>query len=419
MNAPLSVEIDDFDYPLKEESIAKFPLANRDEARLLCLSETGKAEDKFFYQLPEVLDRDTVLVLNNTKVVYARLFFKKESGSTIEIFCLEPVQPCEMQLAFSEKRSCKWKCLVGNNRKWKGGRLTRVADFAGGSVTLSAERLEPCEDAWIIQFEWDKERSFAEILQKMGVVPLPPYLKREAEENDKIDYQTIYADMDGSVAAPTAGLHFSDRTFRDLDERKIEYDFVTLHVGAGTFKPVSSKTIGEHVMHTERVSIARKTIEHLLKNPDKKVICVGTTSVRTMESLYWHGVKLIEGGKMQKEIDIKQWEPYRLRQDVPPQQALEAVLRQMDLQDTDTLTGQTQLMIAPPYSYNLVSGMVTNFHQPKSTLLLLVSAMIGDDWKEAYRHAAARGYRFLSFGDACLFFRKDKSMIEKQKSEKE
>lgn len=408
MNAPLSVEIDDFDYPLKEESIAKFPLANRDEARLLCLTKSGEAEDKFFYELPELLSQDDILILNNTKVVYARLFFKKESGSTIEIFCLEPVEPCEMQLAFSEKHSSKWKCLVGNNRKWKGGRLTKTADFEGESITLAAERLEQSEDAWIVRFEWDKGRSFAEILQKMGVVPLPPYLKREAEENDKADYQTIYADFDGSVAAPTAGLHFSDRTFRDLEARNIDYDFVTLHVGAGTFKPVSSKTIGEHVMHTERVSIARKTIARLVNNPSKRVICVGTTSVRTMESLYWHGVKLIESGGGLKEIDIKQWEPYRLRQDVAREQALEAILRQMDSDKADTLTGQTQLMIAPPYHYKLVSGMVTNFHQPKSTLLLLVSAMIGDDWRKAYKHAAEQGYRFLSFGDACLFFCKDK-----------
>lgn len=400
-----SISIENFDYLLPEENIAKHPLQERDRAKLLYLKEDGKIEDKIFSHLPELLDKNTLVILNDTKVVYARLFFQKSSGATIEIFCLEPIEPNDMQLAFSETRQCRWKCFIGNNKKWKDGVLKKACHYDGKEITLSATRIEQCDNAWIVQFEWNEEVSFAEVLQNMGIVPLPPYLKREAEEGDKTDYQTIYADHDGSVAAPTAGLHFSDKTFLDLKERQIKCDFVTLHVGAGTFKPVTSKTIGEHVMHTERICISKAVIEDLLNHCEKKIVCIGTTSVRTIESLYWHGVKLGNGEGKYQDIDIKQWEPYAKQTNISTKDALQAILTNLTKNNMDYLYGQTQIIIAPSYKYRITTGMVTNFHQPKSTLLLLVSAMIGDKWKVVYDFALNHSYRFLSFGDACLFQR--------------
>lgn len=398
-----AIAIEDFNYPLPEDNIAKFPLKERDKAKLLCLTEDGKIESKIFSDLPSLLNEDSLLILNDTKVVYARLFFQKSSGATIEIFCLEPVEPIDMQLAFTETKKCRWKCLVGNNKKWKNENLTKTIYFKEKTITLSAKRIAQDENAWIIQFEWNENLSFAEILQSMGEVPLPPYLKRQANEEDKTDYQTIYADHDGSVAAPTAGLHFSDKTFLDLKSKNIKCDFVTLHVGAGTFKPVTSETIGEHIMHTERICISRNVIADLLNYCDKKIICVGTTSVRTLESLYWHGVKLQNGDGKYQEVDVKQWEPYNNPANISTKEALQAILDNLDRNNADFLFGQTQIIIAPSYTYRITNGMVTNFHQPKSTLLLLVSAMIGDKWKEAYDFALKHDYRFLSFGDACLF----------------
>lgn len=400
-----SISIENFDYLLPEENIAKHPLQERDKAKLLYLTEDGKIEDRIFSHLPELLDKNTLVILNDTKVVYARLFFQKSSGATIEIFCLEPIEPNDMQLAFSETRQCRWKCLIGNNKKWKDGVLKKACHYDGKEITLSATRIEQCDNAWIVQFEWNEEVSFAEVLQNMGIVPLPPYLKREAEEGDKTDYQTIYADHDGSVAAPTAGLHFSDKTFLDLKERQIKCDFVTLHVGAGTFKPVTSKTIGEHVMHTERICISKAVIEDLLNHCEKKIVCIGTTSVRTIESLYWHGVKLGNGEGKYQDIDIKQWEPYAKQTNISTKDALQAILTNLTKNNMDYLYGQTQIIIAPSYKYRITTGMVTNFHQPKSTLLLLVSAMIGNKWKVVYDFALNHSYRFLSFGDACLFQR--------------
>ena len=400
-----SISIENFDYLLPEENIAKHPLQERDKAKLLYLTEDGKIEDRIFSHLPELLNKNTLVILNDTKVVYARLFFQKSSGATIEIFCLEPIEPNDMQLAFSETRQCRWKCLIGNNKKWKDGVLKKACHYDGKEITLSATRIEQCDNAWIVQFEWNEEVSFAEVLQNMGIVPLPPYLKREAEEGDKTDYQTIYADHDGSVAAPTAGLHFSDKTFLDLKERQIKCDFVTLHVGAGTFKPVTSKTIGEHVMHTERICISKAVIEDLLNHCEKKIVCIGTTSVRTIESLYWHGVKLGNGEGKYQDIDIKQWEPYAKQTNISTKDALQAILTNLTKNNMDYLYGQTQIIIAPSYKYRITTGMVTNFHQPKSTLLLLVSAMIGDKWKVVYDFALNHSYRFLSFGDACLFQR--------------
>lgn len=403
MHNPLEIKISDFDYPLKEENIAKYPLKQRDNAKLLCLNFDKEIEEYHFSDIANLLDSDTFLVLNDTKVVYARLLFQKESGSIIEIFCLEPVDK-DIQLAYAQKGSCVWKCLVGNNKKWK--QETISSSFVGDNInlTLTAKRLYQENETWIVEFSWDnKDLSFAEVLQYMGHVPLPPYLKRKDEESDKEDYQTIYAHQEGSVAAPTAGLHFSESTFQKLADKGVKTCFVTLHVGAGTFKPVSTETIDRHVMHTEQIVLKKENIEELLANLDKRVMCVGTTSVRTIESLYWHGVKILKNGNRYSEIDVKQWEPYQEECRISARESLQAILESMEKENRNVLIGQTQLMIAPGYEYRIVDAMITNFHQPKSTLLLLVSAMIGEDWKRVYQFALENNYRFLSFGDACMF----------------
>ena len=396
------ISIEQYNYPLDETRIAKYPLAQRDNAKLLYF-DGNNIKDKVFYELPSLLSEDTLLIFNDTKVIYSRLFFKKQTGSQIEIFCLEPVTPNDFQVSFSCSETVTWKCLIGNNKKWKDGVLTQDREINGERVTLQAQRLYAEGDSWVVKFSWDKPLSFAEIMQDFGVIPLPPYLNRASQDTDKTDYQTLYAHFDGSVAAPTAGLHFSDRTFRDLKSQGIAISFVTLHVGAGTFKPVTTDTVGGHTMHTERITVTRQVVENLYNYCDKTTVCVGTTSVRTVESLYWYGVWLKENGFSDTEIDIKQWYPYQTHKDITAKEALAAVLEMMDKKKTDCLYGQTQLIIVPSYRYRIVKGMVTNFHQPKSTLLLLVSAMIGDKWRDVYTHALDNGYRFLSYGDACLF----------------
>ena len=400
-NNPQSIAIADFDYPLPDDRIAKFPLERRDQSKLLVYRGGSIAESRFDH-VPELLPPDTLLIFNNTKVIHARLFFRKPTGSTIEVFCLEPFQ-MPVALSFEQRGHCTWNCFIGNNKKWKEGSLSRQLDIHGQSVTLTATRCQSVGNAWIVDFDWDGGLSFAELIDQAGVIPLPPYLHREAVSSDNERYQTVYALHQGSVAAPTAGLHFSPEVFEALRQKGIATDFITLHVGAGTFKPVSTPTIGEHEMHVEKIEISRSNIECILNHLGHTVIPVGTTTVRTIESVYWFGVKLSRNSKLDA-MHVMQWDPYELESlSVSTEHAYKNVLQWMEEQGIEQLEGDTQLMIAPGYRYHVISGLITNFHQPKSTLLLLVSALVGDAWKECYRYALDHQFRFLSYGDSCLF----------------
>ena len=392
-----SLRIEDYDYPLPDERIARYPLPVRDHSKLLCLKGDTITEHHF-YDLPSLLPAETMLVFNNTRVIHARLFFRKETGAVIEVFCLEPYNMAISE-AFEQRQHCTWTCFVGNNKKWKSGPLSGQWSVASGQFTLTATRREAVGNAWLVDFDWTGGMSFAEVIEQAGVIPLPPYLGREAEADDSRRYQTVYAEYDGSVAAPTAGLHFTPELLEQLRNQGIDTEYVTLHVGAGTFKPVSTDTIGEHEMHTEHIVVERALIENL-RHTSRPLVAVGTTSVRTLESLYWFGVRL--ASEPEKHMQVGQWDPYSLTP-IDRNEALGNVLQYLDRQHSDTLIGETQLMIAPGYQYRIVDGLVTNFHQPKSTLLLLVSALIGDRWRECYRYALDHGFRFLSYGDSCLF----------------
>ena len=401
MTNPQSITIADYDYPLPDERIAKFPLERRDQSKLL-LYRHGEIGESLFHNIGDYLPPDTLLLFNDTRVIHARLFFRKPTGSTIEVFCLEPHQMPVAQ-AFEQRERCTWLCFVGNNKKWKEGPLERTAEIGGQAVTLTATRHEAVGNAWVVELRWTGGFSLAEIIDTMGVIPLPPYLNREAEKEDNDRYQTVYAHQEGSVAAPTAGLHFTPELLDSLRARGVETDFITLHVGAGTFKPVSSETIGEHEMHVEQIEIARGNIQRVLDHLGRPVIPVGTTTVRTLESVYWFGVRLQENPTLDA-MHVGQWDPYSLEErPVDTATAYRNVLQWMDRHGIDTLHGDTRLMIAPGYKYHVVSGLVTNFHQPKSTLLLLVSALVGDAWRDCYRYALDHGFRFLSYGDSCLF----------------
>lgn len=396
-----NIRIEDYDYPLPDDRIAKFPMEQRDHSKLLCL-KGDQISDHHFYDLPDLLPDNSLLVFNNTKVIHARLFFRKATGSTIEVFCLEPWQMAVSE-AFEQREHCTWTCFIGNNKKWKSGPLSGEWRAESGEFMLTAERMEAVGNAWVVRFSWTGGLSFAEVIEHAGVIPLPPYLNRNAEESDATRYQTVYAKYDGSVAAPTAGLHFTPEVLNRLAQRGIATEYLTLHVGAGTFKPVSTDTIGEHEMHVEKVQITADQLSNLIKMNDRRLIAVGTTSVRTLESLYWFGVKLNRDPEIAM-MHIDQWDPYLLEPTtLSADEAFELVLRWMQSHDTDHLDGETQLMIAPGYRYHVVDYLITNFHQPRSTLLLLVSALIGDRWHKCYRYALDHGFRFLSYGDSCLF----------------
>lgn len=409
MTDPRKINISDFDYPLKDSQIARFPLANRDQSKLLIYKNQEIITD-IFSNLPQHLPSDSLLVFNNTKVIHARILFAKPSGSQIEIFCLEPADnKKDIQLVFQQREKCVWKCFVGNNKRWKERCLTKTFEDKGNTYQIKAERKTAVENAWIIEFSWDATHlSFSEVLDKLGVIPLPPYLNREAQDTDNERYQTVYAKQNGSVAAPTAGLHFTDNTFEALQEKGIICANLTLHVGAGTFKPVSSETIDQHTMHSEKIYIEYDFIENLLQNINKTIITVGTTSTRSLESLYWFGVKLHLGEIVNHEIDILQWDAYQEKYqcNLTATKALELILNFMNTNQISVLSGQTQMLILPGYQFKFAKGIVTNFHQPKSTLLLLISAMLGEKWKEIYQYALQNDFRFLSYGDSCLFFNK-------------
>ena len=397
---PRNISIADYDYPLPDERIAKFPLAERDQSKLLVYRGGEIAESQFFH-LPELLPEGAMLLFNNTKVIHARLFFRKPTGSLIEIFCLEPWQQ-PVATAFEQRTRCTWLCYIGNNKKWKEGPLEREFKIQNSEFKITASRRNAVGEAWLVDFQWTGNISFAELIDNVGVIPLPPYLHREAEESDNTRYQTVYAHYEGSVAAPTAGLHFTDRLLDELRAKGFKTEYITLHVGAGTFKPVSADTIGGHTMHVEQVQIHRSNLEHIIAHLGHPIIPVGTTTVRTLESVYWFGVQLENNPDLQS-MHVLQWDPYKLESlGISTLQAYHNVLQWMQRHDTDTLFGDTQLLIAPGYKYHVVCGLITNFHQPRSTLLLLVSALIGDDWRRCYRYALDHGFRFLSYGDSCL-----------------
>jgi S-adenosylmethionine:tRNA ribosyltransferase-isomerase len=404
MNAlhPGGIKINDLDYPLTDDRIAKFPLKNRDDSKLLFLNG-GQPEERKFKEISDLLPSNSLLVFNETKVIQARLIFQKKTGANIEIFCLEPVAPTnDFQLAFQQTPSVVWKCFVGNAKRWKDEVLEMSIDNHGGKIVFKAEKKENVGETFLVEFSWEPNSwIFSQIIELSGLVPIPPYLNRQAVESDKKRYQTIYAKNNGSVAAPTAGLHFTDRILRTIEDKGIETEKVTLHVGAGTFKPVSSETISNHEMHTEQIFISLETLKHLYLKLDDNIIAVGTTSLRTLESLYWMAVKVNNGGE---RLDLKQWDPYQMTDEkMSAKEAIQILIKYLHYHGLKYLKGQTQLMIAPGYRFKIISGLITNFHQPKSTLLLLVSALIGNQWKIAYEFALQNDFRFLSYGDSCLF----------------
>ena len=411
MTNPKNIHIADYNYDLPDERIAKFPLAERDASKLL-IYHKGEVSEDVFSSLPKYLPSGALMVFNNTKVIQARLHFRKQStesvqGALIEVFCLEPALPNDYQLNFSQKGMVQWYCLVGNLKKWKEGKLFRVIQMPDGEqVTLACERKGIHGTSHIVEFSWDGNYTWAELLDAVGELPIPPYLNRETQESDKTTYQTVYSKIKGSVAAPTAGLHFTERVLKALDEAGIDREELTLHVGAGTFKPVKSEEIGGHDMHTEHIAVRRQTIEKLIAHGGE-AIAVGTTSVRTLESLYYMGILAQQGAE---DLHVPQWMPYEtlpsqtsnLQSPISTLNALKALLSYMDQHQLDVLHSSTQIIIAPGYEYHIVRRMVTNFHQPQSTLLLLVSAFLKGDWKKVYDYALAHDFRFLSYGDSSL-----------------
>ena len=398
------IQIKDFNYNLPDERIAKFPLAKRDNSKLL-LYRHGEVTEDVFHNIAQYLPKGALMVFNNTKVIQARLHFRKETGALIEVFLLEPYMPADYEQMFQTTGHCSWLCMIGNLKKWKEGTLKRIFDVKGKEVTLVAERKEDVHKSYRVDFSWDaSDVSWAELLDAVGELPIPPYLNRETQESDKTTYQTVYSKIKGSVAAPTAGLHFTPEVLADIDRHGIDREELTLHVGAGTFKPVKSEEIQDHEMHTEYICVHRQTLEKLIRH-EAKAIAVGTTSVRTLESLYYIGVKLEKTLDLsEEELHVCQWEPYEnaVAKPITPLKAIENILAYLDKHGLSALHASTQIIIAPGYEYNIVKMLVTNFHQPQSTLLLLVSAFVHGDWHKIYDYALAHDFRFLSYGDSSL-----------------
>ncbi|MBQ2440577.1 MAG: S-adenosylmethionine:tRNA ribosyltransferase-isomerase [Paludibacteraceae bacterium] len=395
------IYIETYDYALPDEKIAKYPLEQRDNSKLL-VYKNGTIQESIFRHIGDFLPSDSLLVYNNTKVIQARLQFQKATGAKIEIFCLEPLSPRQYELALGSKRQCTWLCMVGNAKKWKEGDLTHVL---ADKTVLRATKQATIGNSYQIEFTWENETlSFAEILDQIGVIPIPPYLNRESEERDKTTYQTIYSLIKGSVAAPTAGLHFTHELLRDLQAQGIQTAEVTLHVGAGTFQPIKVADANDHVMHTEIISVCKPTLQSLLRSLGH-VVAVGTTSMRTLESLYYIGEALHNGVEPDRALCVSQFVPYEAEHTLPTQEALQAIVAYLESHQLDTLHAQTQIMIKPDFRFRLVDALITNFHQPKSTLLLLVDAFLGGKWRTIYDYALHHNFRFLSYGDSNLYFR--------------
>ncbi len=396
------IKIEDYNYPLPDERIAKFPISRRDQSKLLIYNKGSISQD-VFYHLPNYLPSDTLLVFNNTRVIQARLHFRKKTGALIEVFLLEPAVPTDYEQIFQARSHCSWYCIIGNLKKWKEGDLQKIMDIHGKEITLTVRRQEMHQTSYKVDFEWnDNSISFAEIIDAVGELPIPPYLNRNTEESDKITYQTVYSKIKGSVAAPTAGLHFTQEVLDAIDQKQIIREEITLHVGAGTFKPVKSKEIEGHMMHTEFFSVKKTTIEKLIQY-HASAIAVGTTSVRTLESLYYIGCKLANNPEYSSELlHVDQWEPYDIHYQLSPIEALQQIMDYMERNHLNVLQADTQIIIAPGYDYKIVKMLITNFHQPQSTLLLLVSAFVNGDWRRIYDYALANDFRFLSYGDSSL-----------------
>jgi S-adenosylmethionine:tRNA ribosyltransferase-isomerase len=406
---PKNLSISDFDYSLPEEKIAVYPLPERDQSKLL-IYKSGNISEDIYRNIAAYLPERSFLVFNDTKVIKARILFQKKTGAVIEIFCLEPYEKInDYAVVLSQKNSTKWKCMIGGAGKWKEKFLEKEIIIEGKKIVLKAQLVEKLNDAYVVELSWDPGNySFAEIIDHAGETPLPPYIKRKAEESDAERYQSIYSHYEGSVAAPTAGLHFTEQIFSSLNKKNIEKGFVTLHVGAGTFKPVKSSNMEGHEMHAEWIDVSTNFLKQLIDHISNGVFCVGTTSVRTVESLYWMGLKTFLNPETNfVDLKISQWEVYEepLENNVcNAKTALESLLKYLKDKKTERLFIQTQIIIAPGYAYKICDGIVTNFHQPKSTLLLLVSAMIGEEWKSIYDYALKNNFRFLSYGDGCLIF---------------
>ena len=400
------IQIKDFNYPLPDERIAKHPLTQREQCKLL-VYQNGDIQDLHFYDVPRLLPQQSMLVYNNTRVINARLRFQKpNAGAIIEIFCLEPIAPRDYAQVFQTTNQCSWLCFVGNSKRWKAGSLTQVVNVNGCEVELAATRGEQKGNAFEIIFSWNNDKiTFASLLEAIGEIPIPPYLNRNTEESDSADYQTVYSHIEGSVAAPTAGLHFTDEVLAECDRQGISRRELTLHVGAGTFPPVKSEAIGEHDMHTEFISVEKSLLVDLIK-ANGNVIAVGTTSVRTLESLYYIGITLLNNPDAnEEELRVKQWAPYQQDYTISTADALQAIIDHLDRNGIDRYIGSTQIMIAPSFKFRVIRGMITNFHQPQSTLLLLVSAFVDGNWKAIYDYALSHNYRFLSYGDSSFLLR--------------
>jgi len=402
------ISTSDYAYDLPDVKIAKYPLAERDQSKLL-IWRNGQILDEQFQKLPECLPVHSLLVFNNTKVIRARIHFLKETGARIEVFCLDPYDPADYQIAFQTTQSCSWKCMIGNQKKWKGERLRKTIHIEETDIELVAEQSDPENNKSLIKFSWNNpDFTFAQIIEHAGSLPIPPYLNRPTEQSDLERYQTVYSKIKGSVAAPTAGLHFTEKVFSDLKNAGHQLAELTLHVGAGTFQPVKSETISGHQMHSEHFYITRDLLNQLLHfDHSGKTIAVGTTSVRTLESLYWLGIQTINNPELDvTDLHISQWEAYTEHENQPSvSEAFDALIGLLDRHQTDILSASTQIIIAPGYRFRVTDGLITNFHQPQSTLLLLISAYLGNNWRTIYDHALANNYRFLSYGDSNLYLK--------------